>query len=692
MTIYRSKSAQRGRLVYAPGLDGVRALAVTAVVLYHLGTTGLLIDGGKHELMPGGFIGVDVFFVLSGFLITSLLLAERVQTGRINIRQFYVRRARRLLPALYTMMLVVSIAAAFFYHDYAARLRGDLLAAFAYVTNWWLVAGGTSYFGAGTHPPLLTHLWSLALEEQFYLLWPLALIALTFVRKRYVVIVSVSIAILASTLLAAALFSPWHDPSRIYYGTDTRLATPLLGALLAIVCRPWRWRKGDTSDGRRHLVDVGGVLALIGLVLAAVFIDSQSPLLYRGGFLGIALLAGMLAIAAAHPDAAVGRVLGVKPLRWLGERSYAVYLWHWPIFAVTQPGVNVHLGALASTALRIALTLGAASLSYRFVEKPMRSGALGRAVKSWRESVGSRRAIGSLKASMVGLATIVVVLLVGSQLVSASAPSSAPVGPGPDTSLGALLNPSPVLSGGPLPSPSISASPSKSATPPVKAPANVPKVAIFGDSQGHTLLLNVPKDTGKYVKFKDDTISGCGFLVGKVTSKDGERIDLNSNCKNWRSEWVSRVKRDKPDIAMIMVGAWDVFDLNVNGTALTFGSAAWDANFKAQYQSALSALHASVTQVAISLLPCYRPVHASAGYWPERGDDSRTRHVNTLLTAAATANPSWITAIDPPHQFCDNPKIAKSLSYRWDGVHYYKPGALLYCQAVLPQLLAIKLD
>jgi peptidoglycan/LPS O-acetylase OafA/YrhL len=684
----------RARLAYAPGLDGVRALAVTAVVLYHLGTTGFTLDHGRSLLAPGGFLGVDVFFVLSGFLITSLLLAERAETGRISIRTFYVRRARRLLPALYTMLLAVSVAAVFWYHDYAARLKGDLIAALAYVTNWWLIAGGSSYFGAGTHPPLLTHLWSLALEEQFYLLWPLALIGLTYVRRRGSVIVIVGVTVLASTLLAAALFSPWQDPSRIYYGTDTRLATPLLGALLAIAFRPWLWRPGTLRPAARATVTGAGMLAAIALGVACVLLTDQSPVLYRGGFLAIAALAGLLVIAAAHPDVALGRVLGVAPLRWLGERSYAIYLWHWPIFAVTQPGVNLTFGTetvglVVTTVLRIVLTLTAAALSYRFVEKPMRAGALGRAIRSWRATAGWRRVRGNLAVAGTVLTALAVLAVVGGRIATLAPPSSAPVGPGPDTNLGAFFSPSPAGSLPPQPGKSNppSGTPSTSATP----HSGVPKVAIFGDSQGMTLLINVPKDTGKYVAFKDDTIEGCGFLLGRVTSRSGEHHDLTANCGNWQSEWTSRAARDRPDIAMIMVGAWDVFDMTVNGESLTFGTPAWDAYFNGQYQRALSALRPSVNHVAISLLPCYRPVRASAGYWPERGDDSRTRHVNALLSAAA-ATYSWVTLIHPPHQFCDDPKIATSLNYRWDGVHYYKPGALLYCQAVIPQLLAIKLD
>ncbi|HKD98912.1 MAG TPA: acyltransferase family protein [Micromonosporaceae bacterium] len=700
------RPARHARLSYAPGLDGVRALAVTAVILYHLGTTGVTIGttgaGVPRLIAPGGFLGVDVFFVLSGFLITSLLLAERAESGRISIRNFYIRRARRLLPALYTMLVVVAASAAFWFTDYAARLRGDLVAAFTYVTNWWLIAGGSSYFGGGDHPPLLTHLWSLALEEQFYLLWPLALIALTFVRRRGTVLFAVGIAVLASTVLAAALFNPFQDPSRIYYGTDTRLATPLLGALLAVAFRPWLWH-GPLRAGVRRLLNVGGLLAIVALGVACVLLTDQTPALYEGGFLVIAIAAGVLVLAAAHPDVAVGRALGVAPLRWLGERSYAIYLWHWPIFVLTHPGedgvswpfgLTGGTGAIVVTAFRIGLTLLLSDLSYRFVEKPMRSGALGRWWKKWRASTGKARSMGTLRGSTVGFAAVLLVAVVGAQLVAARAPSDVPVGPGPDTSLGALQvpTPTPVASGNPSAHPTAT----PTSTGPLKPPASVPKVVVFGDSQGMTMLINKPSDTSKYVNFKDDTISGCGILLGKVASRSGEKRDLTSNCKNWLAEWRSRANSDKPDIGLIMIGAWDVFDLTTGGTTLTFGSPEWDANFTAALDQGIAAIHDSGAQVALSLLPCYRPVAANigkgAGYWPERGDDDRTRHVNTLLTAAAAANPGYVTAVNPPVQFCDDPKISKSLSYRWDGVHYYKPGALLYCQAVIPQLLAIKLS
>lgn len=682
-------------MAYAPGLDGVRAVAVAAVLLYHLGTTGVTIGGGAdgdgRPIAPGGFLGVDIFFVLSGFLITSLLLAERAESGRISIRQFYVRRARRLLPALYTMMAVVAIASAYFYTDYAARLRGDLIAALTYVTNWWLIAGSSSYFGSGTHPPLLTHLWSLALEEQFYVLWPLALIVLTMLRRRRTMVIIVSLVVVVSTLLAAVLYDPFSDPSRIYYGTDTRLATPLLGALLAIVLRPWLWR-GELTDGRRRLLNVGGLVSLIVLGVIAALIDDHSRYLYQGGFLVIAILSGILVLSAAHPAGMMGRALGVKPLRWLGERSYAIYLWHWPIFAVTKPGMDVSWNVAIDLAVRVGLTLIAAELSFRFVEKPLRGGAIGRAIKSWRGSEGRRRTLGALKTSSVALITIVAMTFVGVRLVGAVTPNDVPIGPGPDTSLGALILPGPSKSPGPKGKPSPGTTPSVAPTGRLTQPTRVPDVAVFGDSQGMTLLLNVPSDTGKYVAFKNDTIEGCGILLGKVTSRSGERRDLSASCPNWQSVWTSRAVRDKPDIGLIMIGAWDVFDLTVGGTKLTFGSPAWDAHFNGELTKAVTAVRTSGAKVALSLLPCFRPVRRSAGFWPERGDDDRTRHVNTLLTAAAAANPSYITAVDPPSEFCDDPKISQSLSYRWDGVHYYKPGALLYCKAVLPQLLAIPLS
>jgi peptidoglycan/LPS O-acetylase OafA/YrhL len=688
------------KLTYAPGLDGVRALAVVAVMVYHLGTTGLTIGSGGRLPAPGGFLGVDVFFVLSGFLITSLLLGEVAGTGRISIRDFYIRRARRLMPALYTLLVVVSVVAAFAFPAYTANLGGDLVAALTYVTNWWLIAGKTSYFGAGVHPPLLTHLWSLAVEEQFYLLWPLALIWLSRRKRRSTVIGFTSVAIVASTVLAAVLYNPFGDPSRVYFGTDTRLATPMLGALLAVLVRPWRKQFDVQTRAQRISLDVAGTVAAALLGVALFTLNDQSELLYRGGFLAIAIVAAVLVLAASRNDSMVGRALGVPPLRWLGQRSYAIYLWHWPIFAVTQPGVNVSLNPVADTVLRIGSTLVIAELSYRLVERPMRSGALGRAIKQWRTSAGRQRRYGSTVIAGIVLVLIGGVGIVSTQLSSASASTGAPVGPGPDTQLGALAMPSaaPISTASPAPSASASPTPSSSArpsekpkpTPSLTKASTVPSVAIFGDSQGMTLLINKPANTGKYIAFTDDTIEGCGILLGKIASSDGERRDLNADCHNWLSTWKSRAKRDKPDIGMIMIGAWEVFNIQVTGGAtLTFGTSAWDANFTTALDSGISAIHSSGAQVALALLPCYRPIHASAGYWPERGDDTRTRHVNTLLTAAAKAHPTYVTTIAPPHQFCDDPKIESNLSYRWDGVHYYKPGALLYLTAVIPELLAI---
>jgi hypothetical protein len=256
-----------------------------------------------------------------------------------------------------------------------------------------------------------------------------------------------------------------------------------------------------------------------------------------------------------------------------------------------------------------------------------------------------------------------------------------PLDTGPDVALGPLTTASPT----PTPEPTAAATPV-----PLTPLAKGATVAFFGDSQGMTLLLNKPADVSKYISVSDQTIEGCGILLGKVASRSGEKRNLTSDCKNWQSVWATRAQKTKPDIAVVMIGAWDVFNLTLDsGATVTFGSAPWDQNFLDQLDAGVQTLRASSQQVELALLPCYRPVPRSAGYWPERGDDDRTRHVNDLLGEEAARYPSQVHLLEPPAQFCTDPTISKSLSYRWDGVHYYKPGAALYFETALPQLVQL---
>jgi hypothetical protein len=204
-----------------------------------------------------------------------------------------------------------------------------------------------------------------------------------------------------------------------------------------------------------------------------------------------------------------------------------------------------------------------------------------------------------------------------------------------------------------------------------------------------TLLINKPADLGRYINAIDASIEGCGVLLGNVASRSGERRNLTNNCRNWKPEWNRKVNNLRPEIAVIMIGAWDVFDLTLDGKKMTFGSADWDANFVLNVTAGIDVLRAAGADVAISLLPCYRPLDKSAGFWPERGDDDRTRHVNELLTTAAASYGDEVHTLEPPTEFCTKPSVAKNTAYRWDGIHYYKKGAALYFRRVLPQLLQL---
>jgi len=691
-------------LRYAPGLDGVRALAVLAVVVYHIGTT-------SYDLQPlrGGYLGVDLFFVLSGYLITSLLVVEARQSGRISIRKFYERRARRLLPALYTLLLAIGAIGAIWLPQQAAKLRGDLISALSYVTNWWLISERSSYFGNGDRPRLLTHLWSLAVEEQFYVIWPLVLILVVRMRARRASLLSALVlAILVSTLLGLALYDPWLDPSRVYYGTDTRALAPLIGAALAVWVQPWQHRT-DLRSAARWGLDTLGLLALAGLGVIAFQLPDTDPMLYRGGLTVIALLGAALIAAAGHPATLLGRVLGTQPLRWLGERSYAVYLWHWPICVLTRPGVDIALTGWANAALRVGLALVLAEISYRLVERPMRRPGffLGQPVRAGgdpagaaggrqpvpvggrplapadgrfrhAQRVGLQRPV--LRSVAIATVTVLAATAVGFQLSAAAARpvQTVPVDAGPAQNLGPIAAATPTASGRPTPGPQ-----------PIQWPPGPQQLVIFGDSQGMTLLINRPADLGSYFNATDATIEGCGVLVGRVASRSGERRDLSPTCDGWTARWEASANRLHPHVALVMIGAWEVFDLTTAAGTLTFGSPQWDANLTAALRQGIGVLRKSGATVALALLPCYRPVRASAGYWPERGDDQRTRHINDVLLDVAVAEPSGVYVVQPPGEFCTDPTISTSLSYRWDGVHYYKPGAALYFHAALPQLLAL---
>ena len=388
-----------GEMGYLPGLDGLRALAIIGVLLYHAGI----------DWLPGGFLGVDVFFVISGFLITSLILEEYDRSGRIDFKRFYLGRARRLLPAVVVLLIVVGIAVLFVYQDALSAFRQDALATIFYVNNWWYVLVDQSYFESMGRPPLLKHLWSLSVEEQFYLIWPV--VALLLVRsggrplvRRIALLLAVASTVWMAVIAIRNGYPVDADPSRAYFGTDSHSMGLLVGAALATVWRPGRLST-HIPRGTQVIVTGTGIVALAVVVAFYLFVGEFTPWLYRGGFLALAFFTTVLIAAVTHPASVLGPALGVGVLRYLGRRSYGIYLWHWPIFMVTRPGIDVPWSEPVAFAARLALTLGIAELSYRLVEMPIRRGALGRAWKAFRSgSKTGLRALGTLVAA--GLVTV----------------------------------------------------------------------------------------------------------------------------------------------------------------------------------------------------------------------------------------------------------------------------------------------
>ena len=401
----------RAVVPYLPGLDGLRAVAVVAVIFYH----------ANHSWLRGGFLGVEVFFVISGYLITLLLLAESTRNGRINLREFWLRRARRLLPALWTLLVGVTVYVAIFRRSELGNLRGDVVAGFTYVTNWFQIHTGSSYFSDFGYVPL-RHLWSLAVEEQFYLLWPLLMLVVMKVGRRRLPAVgflfllsSVGIAVLCGWIYRTGPVGDiaqtpnqyfsflGRDVSRIdfaYLSTITRMGGLFIGAALAIWWRPW-------SVARARIASRGAALDMVGLLgLAALGVMMWRfqnvvtgteegargyDLLYRGGFFLVGLASVAVIAAVTHPTAVLGRVvLGNRVFVWIGQRSYGLYLYHWAIFQFSRKLAGKELTMPQFLGL-MAITLVVTELSYRLIETPVRKGNFSRWLRTWRGAATPER-------------------------------------------------------------------------------------------------------------------------------------------------------------------------------------------------------------------------------------------------------------------------------------------------------------
>jgi peptidoglycan/LPS O-acetylase OafA/YrhL len=400
---------KRPHIAYRPGLDGLRALAVAAVFLYHAKPHA---DGGSW--LPGGFLGVDLFFVLSGYLITSLLLVEWERDHRVMLIDFWKRRARRLFPAVVVVILAALAMAALWGNAALSALsktRGDAISGLFYVNNWHQIIANESYFGG--KGSLLQHLWSLSVEEQFYIFWPLLLVGglLLVGRQRMPLLVVGGIAL--SATLMWVLFDP-NNASADYFGTHTRAFLLLMGALLALL-----WPTVERLGGMalRGLEILGFAALGIGIWLFFSLHDFDSSY-YHGGDLAISFGFAILIAAVAHPATMIGRAFGVAPLRWIGERSYGIYLWHYPIVVVLVPGLSWGLTGAAAILVEAAIVVVAATLSYHFIEQPIRTQRLQKRLAE----LGARRRTELMAACAAALGVAFAILFAAPISTSAAPP------------------------------------------------------------------------------------------------------------------------------------------------------------------------------------------------------------------------------------------------------------------------------
>ncbi|HEX9258564.1 MAG TPA: acyltransferase family protein, partial [Acidimicrobiales bacterium] len=628
------------RITYLPALDGLRGLAVVGVLLFHAG----------H--LSGGFLGVDLFFTLSGFLITSLLIAEWQRNGSVSRRAFWARRARRLLPALFLTLIGVAIyARVWALPAELQRIRADGLAALLYVANWHFIVSGRGYWESFNAPSPLEHMWSLAIEEQFYLVWPLVFVLVMKLAKGRLPVlfgVATSLAV-GSAVLMVVLHHPGDDPTRVYMGSDTRAFSILTGVALAALVA---WRGLPRTRAGQHTLEAVGAVTFTLLLVAWFRIDGlRSNGLFEGGLFLCSIAAAVTIAAVARPKGGVlRRLLANKPLVYLGAISYGLYLWHWPIYVVlTESRTDLHGWTL--TGARLAASVVVASASYWLIEHPIRRGAL----TGW-----------SVRLALPSAVLCVVAALMWST-VGATTPGSA-LGPPPDGGTG---DPSAATS---------------SPAPPTTVAGNQ-RVLIVGDSVALTVGAGAEKvGPSMHVDVLNRGFLGCGLsrADGEVRLRDGQVVTEHEDCHNWPTRWASELEAFRPTAALLLLGAWDLADRRRGGEWQHPCQADFDSWYTGEAREALRVLAGTGAAVSVTTLPYIRGDVLGLA----KGEvDDRVDCLNRSLREAVTGSSATLVALD--QWVCPAGKCVAKVdgeTLRPDGVHYDGPGGPIVARWLLGQL------
>jgi len=651
--------------VYRPALDGVRAAAVAAVLVFH----------ARPDWLRGGFLGVDAFFVLSGFLITGLLLAEHQRTGRIRLVPFWLRRARRLLPALLLVLVAtIGIGRLTLADTELAALRQDAFAALGYVANWRMIYRGGGYFADTGAASLLQHTWSLGIEEQFYLAWPLlVLLALRASRPGLAVLVVSLTGVVASTIVSVLLYQPGVDPSRVYYGTDARAGALLTGcALAALLSGLTTWRNERAS----RAVALAAVPAVAVLGWAWWRTDGGDGWLYQGGFTGLAVaVAVVLGYLVLVPAGWGARLLSVPPVVWLGRISYGVYLWHWPLYGLLNAD-RTGLVGVPLTALRVAATIAVAAVSFYLVEQPIRRGrfGVGWSIARVAPRISYRTVVASGVA--VALTATMTTVFVGTA-----------VSPGP--AMDAAAEAPPLAPAGEYAQPTARPAPNQAPTDrPNRRPGALPRITFLGDSVSWSVAAHLPEQPD--LAIGNRTTPGCGIARLPDIMYGGGGHTNREDCDRWDEIWRPRVKLDDPDVAVILLDRWELMDRRLNGRYQHVGESEYNVYLAGELELAVSIGASYGARVVLLTAPYTRRLERPDGsLWPE-DDPARVDAWNQLLHKVAARHPDQPTVLDLNRVVCPDGVFTwriGNVRVRTDGLHFTEAGVEKFIAPwLLPQL------